>query len=207
MCIRDRGDSVPENNVLELDLLVTGSFDPNDKAVSPKGEGVAGHITRADSILNYLIRFQNTGTDTAFTVVVLDTLDIDLDIRTLVPGASSHPYDLNVLDGNILEFRFENIMLPDSNINEPLSHGFFLYDIHTKPDLPYFTSFENSAAIYFDFNEPVITNTVVNTLTMPVGVAVIPEKNLAVNVQPNPCLLYTSPSPRDATLSRMPSSA
>ena len=24
---------------------------------------------------------------------------------------------------------------------------------------------------------------------------------------PNPCLLYTSPSPRDATLSRMPSSA
>ena len=28
--------------------------------------------------------------------------------------------------------------------------------------------------------------------------------NIAVN---NPCLLYTSPSPRDATLSRMPSSA
>ena len=27
------------------------------------------------------------------------------------------------------------------------------------------------------------------------------------NVQPNICLLYTSPSPRDATLSRMPSSA
>ena len=30
---------------------------------------------------------------------------------------------------------------------------------------------------------------------------VAPEKNI------NPCLLYTSPSPRDATLSRMPSSA
>ena len=27
------------------------------------------------------------------------------------------------------------------------------------------------------------------------------------NVQDNSCLLYTSPSPRDATLSRMPSSA
>ena len=34
-------------------------------------------------------------------------------------------------------------------------------------------------------------------------------KNLCDNgiVQPYPCLLYTSPSPRDATLSRMPSSA
>ena len=27
------------------------------------------------------------------------------------------------------------------------------------------------------------------------------------NTQPTDCLLYTSPSPRDATLSRMPSSA
>ena len=31
------------------------------------------------------------------------------------------------------------------------------------------------------------------------------EKNMAANV--SSCLLYTSPSPRDATLSRMPSSA
>ena len=30
---------------------------------------------------------------------------------------------------------------------------------------------------------------------------------LIVNVVPNPCLLYTSPSPRDRTRSRMPSSA
>ena len=29
----------------------------------------------------------------------------------------------------------------------------------------------------------------------------------AINEHINPCLLYTSPSPRDATLSRMPSSA
>ena len=28
-----------------------------------------------------------------------------------------------------------------------------------------------------------------------------------VNLKTGPCLLYTSPSPRDATLSRMPSSA
>ena len=39
----------------------------------------------------------------------------------------------------------------------------------------------------------------------------IKEKNIEVRgleiVEENVCLLYTSPSPRDATLSRMPSSA
>ena len=33
------------------------------------------------------------------------------------------------------------------------------------------------------------------------------EKDLADKTEVNSCLLYTSPSPRDATLSRMPSSA
>ena len=34
-----------------------------------------------------------------------------------------------------------------------------------------------------------------------------PEENVGVLHEPYTCLLYTSPSPRDATLSRMPSSA
>ena len=34
-----------------------------------------------------------------------------------------------------------------------------------------------------------------------------PDKAVSANNNPYPCLLYTSPSPRDATLSRMPSSA
>ena len=33
------------------------------------------------------------------------------------------------------------------------------------------------------------------------------EMNTALGIQVKDCLLYTSPSPRDATLSRMPSSA
>ncbi len=33
------------------------------------------------------------------------------------------------------------------------------------------------------------------------------ERQKLFNIQHNGCLLYTSPSPRDATLSRMPSSA
>ena len=33
------------------------------------------------------------------------------------------------------------------------------------------------------------------------------KEQAEINTIPYPCLLYTSPSPRDATLSRMPSSA
>mgnify|MGYP003379429410 CR=1 FL=1 len=34
-----------------------------------------------------------------------------------------------------------------------------------------------------------------------------PQVSVSVGVHPNDCLLYTSPSPRDGLLSRMPSSA
>ena len=34
-----------------------------------------------------------------------------------------------------------------------------------------------------------------------------PKIELDINIQDSPCLLYTSPSPRDRTRSRMPSSA
>ena len=37
--------------------------------------------------------------------------------------------------------------------------------------------------------------------------AAVPGETLHVVVQPDPCLLYTSPSPRDVEESRMPSSA
>ena len=40
-----------------------------------------------------------------------------------------------------------------------------------------------------------------------IGRALVREPNIYLMDEPLSCLLYTSPSPRDATLSRMPSSA
>ncbi len=180
-------DFYPTNNILEKQLIVVGSYDPNDKQVSPTGEEEEGFITRNDSLLTYQIRFQNTGTDTAFTVLVLDEIEEDLDINSVRPGPSSHPYKLNILDGNILEFKFENIMLPDSFVNEPASNGYVLFDIKTKKDLPWETKIENTAAIYFDFNDPIITNTVTNTLRLPpVNVKNLEDSNLSLKLSPNP---------------------
>ena len=136
----------------------TSSFDPNDKTGFPVGYGNR-HFIEANTDIEYLIRFQNTGTDTAFTVVIRDTLSAHLDPTTFEMGGSSHPMRYELYGNGILKFVFDEIMLPDSNVNEPASHGFVKFRIKQKRDLPIWTVIKNSAAIYFDFNEPVFTNT------------------------------------------------
>jgi hypothetical protein len=167
---------------------VIGSWDPNDKNAVPTGYGAFNTIS-ANTDLEYKIRFQNTGTDTAFRVVIVDTLTALLDPATLEAGASSHPYRLDVYPGGILHFVFDPIILPDSNVNEVASHGFVTFRIRQKPNLPDGTLIENKAAIYFDFNEPVITNMAWHTIGKPfvtVDVDAPLDPGLSVEVMPNP---------------------
>jgi uncharacterized repeat protein (TIGR01451 family) len=142
---------------------VIGSYDPNDKYGFPKGYGDEYYI-EPGQVLDYHVRFQNTGTDTAFNVTVEDVLSPFLDITTLRPGASSHPYKLEIHGSDTLVFIFENILLPDSNVNEAASHGFVKFRIGQKAGNPLGTVIENNAAIFFDFNEPVVTNTTLHKL-------------------------------------------
>ncbi|MBC7775527.1 MAG: DUF11 domain-containing protein, partial [Phycisphaerae bacterium] len=113
----------------------TGSFDPNDKQGFPTGTG-SEHNIRPGQTIDYLIRFQNTGTDTAFTVEVRDTLSAFLDPINIRPGASSHPYIWELSGQGVISFTFSNIMLPDSNVNEPASHGFVQFSIAPYADVP-----------------------------------------------------------------------
>ena len=73
----------------------------------------------------YHVRFQNTGTDTAENVEVRVFLDDSLDIESLRLLDSSHDYTFSLNDGHQVIVKFDNIMLPDSNINEPASNGYF----------------------------------------------------------------------------------
>ena len=140
-----------------------GSYDPNDKQGFPVGYGPT-HYIRPGTELEYLIRFQNTGTDTAFTVRVVDTLSAWLDPTTIRPGAGSHAYTFDLTGAGVASFLFENILLPDSNVNQAGSNGFVKFSIRPKADAPLETVIENDAAIYFDFNDPVITNTTFHRL-------------------------------------------
>lgn len=137
------------------------AIDPNDKQVTPSREDPDNNnYTEIDEVLKYTIRFQNTGNDTAFNVTIIDTLASELDIATLYPLASSHDYDLEVVDDNILLFHFNDILLVDSLTNEPMSHGFVSFEIMSEGDLTDFTAIQNQVGIYFDFNKPIYTNTV-----------------------------------------------
>jgi uncharacterized repeat protein (TIGR01451 family) len=147
-------------------LEILGSYDPNDKQAFPRGF-TNQNIIPPNTELEYLVRFQNTGTDTAFTVYVIDTLDQNLNVESLELGASSHPYQISLQTTKsgktFIRWQFDNILLPDSNTNELRSHGFVQYRISPKSGLAPGSKVRNHAEIYFDFNPPVITNQTLTT--------------------------------------------
>lgn len=169
--------------------IVLGSFDPNDKQAIPFGFDDE-HYILPNIDINYTIRFQNTGTDTAFRVVIIDTLDKHLDPASIIPGPSSHPYDFRLMDDGVLSFTFRNIELPDSNVNLAASQGFVSFKIAQQPLLPTGTIIENNANIYFDFNDPILTNTTFHTVNKLInfvtGSVIVAEPLLEVLIAPNP---------------------
>lgn len=152
------GDVLPADNADTLKQRVTGSYDPNDKTETHGGVITPAQISGAD-YLTYLIRYQNTGTDTAFNITVRDTLDNRLDWSSLQMIASSHSYQLSIEDGNKLAWQFNNIKLPYTGIDEPGSHGYIAYRIKPQKNLLIGDTIKNTAGIYFDYNLPISTNT------------------------------------------------
>lgn len=158
------GDVAPQNNTFTGTNIVVASYDPNDKLVTPKGIGPEGFIQPDEDSLIYQVRFQNTGTYQASYVVIRDTLDSDLDVSTFEPLVASHPYTVRADEDSILVFTFADINLPDSASDPVGSQGQIMFRMSLKENLALGTEISNRAAIYFDFNAPVITNTVVNTI-------------------------------------------
>ncbi|WP_276131755.1 DUF7619 domain-containing protein [Polluticoccus soli] len=178
-------DYSPWNNVNYYTPITVGSYDPNFKEVSPKGDGPAGNITYKDSVLEYMIHFQNLGTYKAQNIFILDQLDADLDWSTLTPIYKSHPCDITMSETGEVRFQFNNIDLPAKQDDEVGSNGMVSFSIKTKTGLALGTEFKNNAAIYFDFNDPVITNTTLNTLAT-VSVKEVENVKNSVLVYPNP---------------------
>ncbi len=136
---------------------VNCAYDPNDKLVNRAS--LPENYEAAASELVYTVRFQNTGTDTAFNVTVRDQLAPELDFATFRPLIASHPYSVTFDSATrTAVFSFRNVLLPDSSVNEPGSHGLLQFAIYPVANLPAETLIKNSAGIYFDFNPPVVTN-------------------------------------------------
>lgn len=181
------GDATPADDTALLRQRVVGSYDPNDK-----NDDLSGNMswTRLQQGLDigYIIRFQNTGTDTAFTVQIRDTLDSRLDPTTLRMASSSHPCSFQVEGGNRLTWTFSSIKLPDSNRNEPASHGYLMFRVKPRAGSSVGDVIRNTASIYFDYNLPVRTNTQTTLITNDI---ITSMRDLFVNTEslkvfPNP---------------------
>ena len=155
-------DETPNDNQMDFNQLVVGSYDPNDKTVL---QGSQIDISKVGDYLYYIVRFQNTGTYAAENVVVKDFLDIKLDRSSLQMVSSSHSYRSSLTEGNKLEVFYEGINLPPSSEDEAGSNGYFSFKIKPKSNVVLNEVIENTAYIYFDFNFPIITNTVSTTFS------------------------------------------
>jgi uncharacterized repeat protein (TIGR01451 family) len=179
-------DANPVDNVFTLDQIVVGSFDPNDITCL---QGESMNVDRVGDFVHYLIRFENTGNFPAEDVVVVDEINTDFfQLESLRPVNSSHDF-VTQINGNKVDFIFEDIDLP---FNDEDNDGFVLFKIKTVPDLEIGDSFSNEAAIYFDFNEPIITNTYVTTIEAPLGAEEQTADTFSMYPNPSYTMLYVS---------------
>lgn len=186
ICVHVNISSISTNNdtlntPYDYCYQVVNSFDPNMKEVYP-----VNIAPGYDDWFTYTIHFQNTGNAPAFNIRLRDTLDTHLDISSFEILGYSHPANVTV-NGNVLNVRFNNIMLPDSTSDYEGSMGYFQYRLKPLAALPVGTQIENTAYIYFDYNAPVVTNTTQSSYMVLTSL----QNNNQVN---NEFVLYPNPS-------------
>jgi uncharacterized repeat protein (TIGR01451 family) len=143
---------------------IRGSYDPNEKDATPV-------LTTAEvaqgKYIDYIIRFENTGTDTAFKVVVTDKLSSFLDKSSIQITSLSHPCSIQVND-NKVSFVFNNILLPHNAVDKIGCHGYVAFRVKANSTATNGTDILNAASIYFDYNLPIVTNTAITKIKNPI---------------------------------------
>lgn len=174
------------NNTYGGQGTILASYDPNDKVgTANASRSTTEFLLEQDEWVDYVIRFQNTGTDTAFTVAVHDAIEPDLDLESFQILGSSHHFVPSFGEEREFVFTFNDILLPDSATDVTGSQGFVAFRLRPQAGLLPGGAIENVANIYFDFNEPVITEPSVLTAEFATGMLTQkPEQNLWL--MPNP---------------------
>lgn len=176
----DDGDDIePGDNQDIFRQTVVNSFDPNDKTCL-NGAHIEPELV--GEFVRYMIRFENTGTADAINIVVRDSIDpVAFDINTLVPIDASHDMRTQI-NGNVVEFIFADIHLP---FDDATNDGYIVFKVRTRASLVLGDVLENTAAIYFDYNFPIITNTTTTTVAIPDDVDEV-NSNIGLDIYPNP---------------------
>lgn len=182
-------EASPWNNITEYYNIVRSSYDPNHKNVYPQGEGALGNITLDKKDFVYVIQFENNGTANADKVVIIDSLESDFDFKSFRTIDASHGVSAFISDAGVITFTFDRINLAytPKGVHNPLAQGYIAFKIKAKNTVALGDKLENFADIYFDYNDPIRTNTTLNTYSNdPTDVEdVLTEKN-GFLLYPNP---------------------
>ncbi|MBY8962051.1 BspA family leucine-rich repeat surface protein [Flavobacterium sp. D11R37] len=192
----DANDNTPDDNTFTLEQEIVNSYDPNDKRVV-QGETI--FIEQADEYLDYIIRFQNTGTASAIFVRIEDELHPNLDWTTFRPISASHDYRVEITDGNLVEFIFDDINLPHEAADAPGSNGFIAYKIKPVADIQIGDVMSGDARIYFDYNLPIITNIASTEVVPPLGIDAVDSNNIVIYPNPVGDVLTIQPNGTEVT--------
>ena len=157
--IEGASDERPIDNLSTLKQTVVNALDPNDKTCL---EGTEVSPSIVGEYVHYIIRFENTGSANAQNIVVKDMIDTSkYDISSLMPLSGSASFVTRITNTNKVEFIFEDINLP---FDDTHNDGYVAFKIKTKPTLVVGDTFSNTAAIYFDYNFPITTNTATTSI-------------------------------------------
>lgn len=187
-------DNCPGSNQLtRISEVITGpmkfqatEFAPVSKISIHTGDQITGNVTHADSTFSYMINFQNITADTARHIRIIDRLSPHLDISTLSQPFSMIPYKLFVLDDQTIVWEFDNVAMPDSGSSFIDSYSFVQYNIRMKQNLPIGTDIFNSAWVYFNREDSIMTNITKNTIVDPDGILDSDEARKHLYLYPNP---------------------
>ncbi|PBQ34513.1 hypothetical protein CNR22_22935 [Sphingobacteriaceae bacterium] len=157
-------DLAPLDNSRTYSAEVVGAIDPNDLVVSPRGEADQGFVKKGTTLF-YKVRFQNVGNYMASNISISDRLPEGLSFSSIAFVSSSHPCEFNYSENGEVNVRFENINLEDSSSNFNGSQGYLIFSVTVKEDVEEGAFIPNSAAIFFDYEDALSTNAVLNTVT------------------------------------------
>ena len=165
----------------------------NSKTVQP-GVGHNGKVLFGTR-LTFRINFENLGSDTSRSLLILDTLDQNLDLTSLQVAQTTHPVQVTLggEGGRVLRFEFQRINLLWAQGHGNKAQGFVEYSIEPRTNLPEGTQIRNRAHIHFE-QGTLHTNTTLSTYESVIdsGVvsAVLPIAfaTKQLRVYPNPCI-------------------
>lgn len=187
----DNDDENESDNIFTLNQIVVNSFDPNDKTCL-EGNTITPNLI--GEYVHYLIRCENTGTAEAVNIVITDTIDsTKFDINTLIVTSSSHSM-FTKINGNNVEFIFENVYLPFDDAN---NDGYVAFKIKTLPSLQIGDVFENEADIFFDYNAPITTNKTHTSIENSLEIKESLKNEANITLHPNPARNYINIESKD----------